>query len=130
MNSTINVLQLFYILIFLSNSQFSVNCCNIPTYQPLYMDLYPLFLFVAITDSEAPFNVINILKPTASQMLSVIEHKPPAEEENTNLTTSKGISMDMVEDVVLLPPFKSSVSLGYRYLFFSAIRGISNFKDM
>ncbi|VDL62971.1 unnamed protein product, partial [Hymenolepis diminuta] len=72
-------------------------------------------LLATITDSEAPFNVINIQKPTASQILSVIEHKPPAEEENTNLTTSKGISMDMVEDVVLLPPFKSSVSLGYRY---------------
>uniref|UniRef100_A0A158QHM7 Pecanex-like protein n=1 Tax=Rodentolepis nana TaxID=102285 RepID=A0A158QHM7_RODNA len=67
------------------------------------------------TDSIATFNVINTQNSTASQLLSVAERKPPAEEGNGNLTASSEISMDMVEDVVLLPPFKSVVSLGYRY---------------
>ncbi|CDS35809.1 MAP kinase activating death domain DENN [Echinococcus multilocularis] len=67
------------------------------------------------SDSRKPFNVINPQNPTPSQPLSVVKQPQNDEHEGTNLTTSSGISMDMVKDVVLLSPFKSAVSLGYRY---------------
>ena len=47
-------------------------------------------------------------------MLSMEEKKQIMDEDVDHWSPSSGISMDMVEDVVLLPPFKSAVSLGYR----------------
>lgn len=90
-----------------------------------YQTWIPIYcLLIAIIDSGTTFNVINTQNPSVSQLLSINEQKPAADEEDANSSTSNGISMDMVEDVVLLPPFKSAVSLGYRYtpLYFSYVR--------
>ncbi|VDM35500.1 unnamed protein product [Hydatigera taeniaeformis] len=70
------------------------------------------------------FNVINTERSTPSQPLSPIKQRrtfgrdseeEEAKEVEFELTASSAISMNVVEDVVTLPSFKSSVSLGYRY---------------
>uniref|UniRef100_A0A915EZQ0 MAP kinase-activating death domain protein n=1 Tax=Echinococcus canadensis TaxID=519352 RepID=A0A915EZQ0_9CEST len=85
-------------------------------------------------DSRKPFNVINPQNPTPSQPLSAVRQPQNDEHEGTDLTTSSGISMDMVKDVVLLSPFKSAVSLGYRYrhgrLFQMALQVSSSVKTL
>ncbi|KAL5113019.1 MAP kinase-activating death domain protein [Taenia crassiceps] len=69
----------------------------------------------SISNSKKFFNVINTEKPTPSQPLSVIKQMHDFGQEEVELTASSAISMDVVEDVVSLAPFKSTVSLGYRY---------------
>nr|CDS22602.1 MAP kinase activating death domain DENN [Echinococcus granulosus] len=86
------------------------------------------------SDSRKPFNVINPQNPTPSQPLSVVKQSQNDKYEGTDLTNSSGISMDMVKDVVLLSPFKSAVSLGYRYrhgrLFQMALQVSSSVKTL
>ncbi|EUB61613.1 MAP kinase-activating death domain protein [Echinococcus granulosus] len=91
-------------------------------------------VFLSTSDSRKPFNVINPQNPTPSQPLSVVKQSQNDKYEGTDLTNSSGISMDMVKDVVLLSPFKSAVSLGYRYrhgrLFQMALQVSSSVKTL
>lgn len=84
------------------------------------------FCILALRDSGTNFNVINSRNARDSTMLS---QSAPVDSGNTNgsafrshivnedpLNSADGMSMEIVEDVVLLAPFKSVDSLGFRWV--------------